>query len=183
MIRQIERVPQHEASIRQNFGREWTRPASLLPIVGIRPTFGKGASTRRAPSDIYAGLESFVDLNALRSSPSAQSVNQPSPPSWEHNAAASIFGPSPYMLPPAPDLGKFVGPRWPHGSERAPETLMRGMHWHGVLPSADRPQTNIMINDRFYTAQLRQSGKRNDINVFSAIGGKDQASMPNIRIT
>ncbi|MFK4532013.1 hypothetical protein ABIA00_000196 [Bradyrhizobium ottawaense] len=127
---------------------------------GQAPAYG-------APSDIYAGLESFVDLHPLTSSPSAQSVNQPSPPPWEHTEA-SIFGATAHMPPPPPDLGEFVGPGWVHGKrkQRAPEDLMRGMHWHDLLPSADRHQTNIMINGRRYTAQLGASGKQNDIYIF-----------------
>ncbi|KYK49756.1 hypothetical protein A1D31_39535 [Bradyrhizobium liaoningense] len=124
---------------------------------------GVQAPSYRAPSDIYARLGSFVDLPSLRSSPSAQSVNQPSPPSWEHGPAASIFGPSSYMLPPPPDLGNYVGPYWRHGNQQASENLMRAMHWHGVLPSADRPQTNIMIHGHSYTAHLGPSGKQSDI--------------------
>ncbi|MFK4532193.1 hypothetical protein ABIA00_000376 [Bradyrhizobium ottawaense] len=128
---------------------------------------GVQAPAYGAPSDIYAGLESFVDLNALRPSPSEQSVNPPSPSPWEHTEA-SILGATAHMPPPPPDLGEFVGPGWVHGKrkQRAPEDLMRGMHWHGVLPSADRHRTNIMINGRRYTAQLAPTRKQSEIYVY-----------------
>ncbi|MFH0303118.1 hypothetical protein AAFX91_39430, partial [Bradyrhizobium sp. 31Argb] len=106
------------------------------------------------------------DLDALSLSPPAQSVNQPSPPS-EQSAAAPVFGGIPYMPPPVPDLSEYVGPGWIHGNQRAPENLMRGMHRHDVLPSAERPWSNIMINGRFYTAYLGASKKKQrDIRVY-----------------
>ncbi|RDJ04492.1 hypothetical protein B5K06_26980, partial [Rhizobium grahamii] len=86
-------------------------------------------------------------------------------PSWQQSAAASIFGSYiPYAPPPAPDLTRYV-PGWQHGDQRASESLMRGMHYWGVLPSVARPQTNFTIGGEFYTATFGRSGKPNDIMV------------------
>lgn len=87
------------------------------------------------------------------------------PPSFEESLGASIFGASQYMPYPQ-ELGAFVPPSWQHGNQRAPQDLMRGMHWYNVLPSAARPQTNISIHGVLYTATLGPSGKQNDIHVF-----------------
>ncbi|UQE03867.1 Ulp1 family isopeptidase [Bradyrhizobium japonicum] len=57
----------------------------------------------------------------------AQTVDQPSPPPWEQNAAESIFGATAHMPPPPPDLTQYVHPDWVHG----PNILMPApsSHW------------------------------------------------------
>ncbi|ULJ74465.1 Ulp1 family isopeptidase [Rhizobium gallicum] len=124
-----------------------------------------------------AGLPPADSWNTANFSPRpAYPPVESTPQSFEQSLGASIFGPTQYMPYPQ-DLGAFVPPSWQHGNQRAPEDLMRGMHWNNVLPSAARPQINISIHGVPYTAALGPSGKQNDINVFQQ-GGKDQASMP-----
>lgn len=86
-------------------------------------------------------------------------------PSFEESLGASIFGASQYMPYPQ-ELGAFVPPSWQHGNQRAPQDLMRGMHWYNVLPSAARPRINISIHGVPYMATLGASGKQSDIHVF-----------------
>ncbi|WFU14903.1 Ulp1 family isopeptidase [Bradyrhizobium sp. CB3481] len=93
----------------------------------------------------------------------APSVNQPSPPAWNQDLGASIFGPT-YSAPT--DLGQFVPPGWQHGNQQAPEDLMRGMHWYGMLPSAQRAETSIRILGVPYRAMLGPSGRQNDVLLF-----------------
>ncbi|MFB9984829.1 hypothetical protein ACFFNA_35300, partial [Mesorhizobium kowhaii] len=94
----------------------------------------------------------------------APTVNQPGPS--DQGAGAWIFGAAHVPnAPPAPDLAIYV-PGWQHGDQRAPEDLMRGMHYMGVLPSPSQPQTNFTIGGVPYTAALGPSGRQNDIIVF-----------------
>lgn len=116
------------------------------------------------PSDSWNTASFWRDVPIPDHSP-VQSVDQPSP-SWEQSVGESIFGARQYMPPPVQDLGGFVPSTWQHRNQRAPENLMRGMHWYNVLPSAGRPQTNFTIHGVLYTATLGPSGKQNDIHVF-----------------
>ncbi|MHC2585049.1 hypothetical protein ACVMHR_009847 [Bradyrhizobium diazoefficiens] len=125
---------------------------------------GQPATDSWNTANFWQGVQAPFELNALRPSPSAQSVNQPSPPPWEQNAAESIFGATAHMPPPPPDLTQYVVD-WVHGRQKAPLNLRRGMYYNGVLPSVDRPQTNIMIGGKFYTATLGPSGKQTEIYV------------------
>ncbi|WP_420969588.1 hypothetical protein [Bradyrhizobium sp. B120] len=86
------------------------------------------------------------------------------PPPFAQSLGAAIFGATPYMSGP-PELGEYVPQGWQHRGQQAPEHLMRGMHRYGVLPSADRPQTIIMIYRVPYAAHLGPSGERGDIYV------------------
>ncbi|MBR0868325.1 Ulp1 family isopeptidase [Bradyrhizobium diazoefficiens] len=61
---------------------------------------GQPATDSWNTANFWQGVQAPFELNALRPSPSAQSVNQPSPPPWEQNAAESIFGATAHMPPP-----------------------------------------------------------------------------------
>ncbi|MHC2278962.1 hypothetical protein ACVME8_005605 [Bradyrhizobium diazoefficiens] len=61
---------------------------------------GQPATDSWNTANFWQGVQAPFELNALRRSPSAQSVNQPSPPPWEQNAAESIFGATAHMPPP-----------------------------------------------------------------------------------
>ncbi|MER8792501.1 Ulp1 family isopeptidase [Mesorhizobium sp. M0983] len=114
----------------------------------------------------------------------AQSVNQPSPPTWEQDTGASIFGPT-YHQPPnyidfeqhvppnwagppsfagpstrtsaLPDLGSQLG-SWKHGSVEASDTVINIRETRGVAPTWYAPPTRFLINNQLYTAALQSDG-------------------------
>ncbi|MFD2053162.1 hypothetical protein ACFSQT_08580 [Mesorhizobium calcicola] len=141
-----------------------------------------GASPQSSPSRVssYNQDQLWGDYDAAQAAPGgaspppiwqgmnapspAPTVNQPGPS--DQGAGAWIFGAAHVpSAPPAPDLAIYV-PGWQHGDQRAPEDLMRGMHYMGVLPSPSQPQTNFTIGGVPYTAALGPSGRQNDIIVF-----------------
>ncbi|MCK1738334.1 hypothetical protein IVA79_31180 [Bradyrhizobium sp. 138] len=154
--------PPSPPSWEQSFGTSIAdRPGPSTQLVDS-PEFWRGVDQAgQPPADSWNTANFWQDLSLPAHSP-VQSVNPP--PSWEQNFGTSIFAPQ--YMPPAQDLGGFVPPSWQHGNQPAPENLRRGMHWHNVLPNADRPQTHIRIHDVPYTATLGRSGKQNDIHVF-----------------
>ncbi|MCK1546169.1 hypothetical protein IVB12_30560 [Bradyrhizobium sp. 179] len=154
--------PPSPPSWEQSFGTSIAdRPGPSTQFVDS-PEFWRGVDQAgQPPADSWNTANFWQDLSLPAHSP-VQSVNPP--PSWEQSFGTSIFAPQ--YMPPAQDLGGFVPPSWQHGNQPAPENLRRGMHWHNVLPSPDRPQTHIRIHDVPYTATLGRSGKQNDIHVF-----------------
>ncbi|MCP3468316.1 hypothetical protein [Bradyrhizobium sp. CCGUVB23] len=167
-----ESSPSRVSSYNQD---ELWEAADTVPLRGASPAasynsaeFWAGVDQRgQVPAESWGNTSSF--WRGMEAPSPAPSVNQPSP-SWEQGAEASIFG-APYMppaQPAAPDLTMYV-PAWQHGDQRAPEHLMRGMHYMGVLPNNDdRQQTNFTIGGVPYTATLGPSRKQNDIRVFLA---------------
>lgn len=145
--------------------------ADTVPLLGASAAasyssgeFWAGVDQRgQVPAESWGNTSSF--WRGMEAPSPAPSVNQPSP-SWDQGTGAPVSGAPymPYAPPPVPDLAIYV-PVWQHGDQRAPEHLMRGMHYMDVLPSASRPQTNFTIGGVPYTATLGPSGRQNDVRV------------------
>ncbi|WP_192246857.1 hypothetical protein [Mesorhizobium silamurunense] len=105
--------------------------------------------------------DSFDTANFWQGMPSpyspAESVNQPSPPTWDQGLGASIFG-STYHQPASFDFGEYVPPNWDDGF-RAPIEMLRQLHYHGLLPSQSQQMITIYIRGERCTAMLGPEGR------------------------
>ena len=126
--------------------------ARLRPMGEAAP-----ATPLRAPTDIYGGLESLLDLNPptpleLRDNAHSAPVPDFRPPSTEPE-------PGHHRLPKLADIGEFVGPDWHHGPREASPALIDMLQTLGLLPHRDAPMTCFLINGEPYTAENLPGGR------------------------
>ncbi|WP_456728033.1 hypothetical protein [Bradyrhizobium sp. USDA 3364] len=130
------------------------------------------SSVRPRSSNIYGGLESFVDLDPP--TPHDLRDDARSAPAPELAAASSFAGP-----PGAPselrDIGAIVGVDWRHGSQAASDVLIDVLGNINLLPNQFGP-SQFAINGERYSATFGPGGHR-DIRLIHhpRVGGMNEA--------
>ncbi|MGY3591717.1 hypothetical protein ACVIF9_010394 [Bradyrhizobium sp. USDA 4350] len=130
------------------------------------------SSVRPRSSNIYGGLESFVDLDPP--TPHDLRDDARSAPAPELAAASSFAGP-----PGAPselrDIGAIVGVDWRHGSQAASDVLIDVLGNINLLPNQFGP-SQFAINGERYSATFGPGGRR-DIRLIHhpRVGGMNEA--------
>ncbi|WP_245315712.1 hypothetical protein [Bradyrhizobium yuanmingense] len=117
---------------------------------------GSTSSVRPRSSNIYAGLDSFVDLDPT--TPHDLRDDARSAPAPEF-AAASWFAGPPGAAPELRDIGAIVGANWRHGSQAAPDVLIDVLGNIDLLPNQFGP-SQFAINGERYSATLGPGGRR-----------------------
>ncbi|MBH5372239.1 hypothetical protein HZZ16_29880 [Bradyrhizobium sp. CNPSo 4016] len=129
------------------------------------------SSVRPRSSNIYGGLDSFVDLDPP--TPHDLRDDARSAPAPEFAAASS------YARPPGAaelrDIGAIVGANWRHGSQAASDVLMDVSGNINLLPNQFGP-SQFAINGERYSATFGPGGRR-DIRLIhhSRAGGINEA--------
>jgi len=123
------------------FGQQMQEPASP-------------SSVRPRSSNIYGGLESFVDLDP--STPFDLRDDARSAPAPEPAAASSLAEP-PGAAPELRDIGAIVGANWRHGSQAASDVLIDILGNINLLPSQFGP-SQFAINGERYSAAFGPEG-------------------------
>ncbi len=114
------------------------------------------SSVRPRSSNIYGGLDSFVDLD--RATPHDLRDDARSAPAPEFAAASSFAGP-PGAAPELRDIGAIVGPGWRHGSQAASGVLIDVLGNINLLPNQFGP-SQFAINGERYSATFGPRGRR-----------------------
>jgi len=130
------------------------------------------SSVRPRSSNIYADLDSFVDLDPP--TPHDLRDDARSAPAPEFAAASSFAGP-PGAAPELRDIGAIVGANWRHGSQAASEVLIDVLGNINLLPNQFGP-SQFAINGERYSATFGPGGRR-DIRLIHhpRAGGIDEA--------
>ncbi|MBB4263656.1 hypothetical protein [Bradyrhizobium sp. CIR3A] len=130
------------------------------------------SSARPLSSNIYAGLDSFVDLDPP--TPHDLRDDARSAPAPEFVAASSFAGP-PGAAPELRDIGAIVGANWRHGSQAASDVLIDILGNINLLPNQFGP-SQFAINGERYSATLGSGGRR-DIRLIHhpRAGGMNEA--------
>ncbi|WP_245453728.1 hypothetical protein [Bradyrhizobium sp. AC87j1] len=150
----------------------WAAQADLpvgLPATPATPSQGAWAwlgqqmqepasssSVRPQSSNIYAGLDSFVDLDP--STPYHLRDDAHSAPAPEL-AAASSFAGLPTAAPELRDIGTIVGAGWRHRSQAASDVLIDVLGNINLLPNQFGP-SQFAINGELYSATFGPGGRR-----------------------
>ncbi|WP_245471735.1 hypothetical protein [Bradyrhizobium nanningense] len=114
------------------------------------------SSVRPRSSNIYGGLDSFVDLDPP--TPHDLRDDARSAPASEFAAASSFAGP-PGAAPELRDIGAIVGAGWRHGSQAASDVLIDVLGNIHLLPNQFGP-SQFVINGERYSATLGPGGRR-----------------------
>ncbi|UWU75674.1 hypothetical protein N2603_37670 [Bradyrhizobium huanghuaihaiense] len=114
------------------------------------------SSVRPRSSNIYGGLDSFVDLDPP--TPYDLRDDARSAPASEFVAASSFAGP-PGAAPELRDIGAIVGAGWRHGSQAASDVLIDVLGNIHLLPNQFGP-SQFVINGERYSATLGPGGRR-----------------------
>jgi len=130
------------------------------------------SSVRPRSSNIYAGLDSFVDLDPP--TPHDLRDDARSAPAPEFAAASSFAGP-PGAAPELRDIGAIVGANWRHGSQAASDVLIDVLGNINLLPNQFGP-SQFAINGERYSATFGPGGRR-DIRLIHhpRVGGINEA--------
>ncbi|MFK4532179.1 hypothetical protein ABIA00_000362 [Bradyrhizobium ottawaense] len=112
-------------------------------------------SVRPRSSNIYAGLDSFVDLDLP--TPHDLRDDACSAPASEFAAASSFAGP-PGATPELRDIGAIVGADWRHGSQAASDVLIDVLGNIHLLPNQFGP-SQFTINGEHYSATFGSQGR------------------------
>ncbi|RXG95843.1 hypothetical protein EAV90_24040 [Bradyrhizobium vignae] len=112
------------------------------------------SSVRPRSSNIYGGLESFVDLDP--STPFDLRDDARSAPAPEPAAASSLAEPQ-GAAPELRDIGAIVGANWRHGSQAASDVLIDVLGNINLLPSQFGP-SQFAINGERYSAAFGPEG-------------------------
>ncbi|WP_026202756.1 hypothetical protein [Bradyrhizobium sp. WSM2793] len=130
------------------------------------------SSARPLSSNIYAGLNSFVELDPP--TPHDLRDDARSAPAPEFAAASSFAGP-PGAPPELRDIGAIVGANWRHGSQAASDELIDVLGNINLLPNQFGP-SQFAINGERYSATLGPGGRR-DIRLIHhpRAGGMNEA--------
>lgn len=150
----------------------WAAQADLpveLPATPATPSQGAWAwlgqqmhepasssSDQPQSSNIYAGLDSFVDLDP--STPYHLRDDAHSAPAPEL-AAASSFAGLPTAAPELRDIGAIVGAGWRHRSQAASDVLIDVLGNINLLPNQFGP-SQFAINGELYSATFGPGGRR-----------------------
>ncbi|MHC2253473.1 hypothetical protein ACVILK_003165 [Bradyrhizobium embrapense] len=129
------------------------------------------SSLRPRSSNIYGGLESFVDLDP----PTPHDLRDDARSAPPEFAAASSFAGPPGATPELRDIGAIVGVDWRHGSQAASEVLIDVLGNINLLPNQFGP-SQFAINGERYSATFGAGGRR-DIRLIHhpRIGGMNEA--------
>ncbi|MGY4230470.1 hypothetical protein ACVMIH_007831 [Bradyrhizobium sp. USDA 4503] len=129
------------------------------------------SSVRPRSSNIYGGLESFVDLDP----PTPHDLRDDARSAPPEFAAASSFAGPPGATPELRDIGAIVGVNWRHGSQAASEVLIDALGNINLLPNQFVP-SQFAINGERYSATFGPGGRR-DIHLIHhpRIGGMNEA--------
>ncbi|WP_225175205.1 hypothetical protein [Bradyrhizobium sp. NBAIM02] len=114
------------------------------------------SSVRPRSSNIYGGLDSFVDLDPP--TPHNLRDDARSAPASEFADASSFAGP-PGAAPEVRDIGAIVGTGWRHGSQTASDVLIDVLGNIHLLPNQFGP-SQFVINGERYSATLGPGGRR-----------------------
>ncbi|MGY3034127.1 hypothetical protein ACVIIV_003297 [Bradyrhizobium sp. USDA 4354] len=114
------------------------------------------SSVRPRSSNIYAGLDSFVDLDPP--TPHDLRDDARSAPASEFAAASSFAGP-PGAAPELRDIGAIVGTNWRHGSQAASDVLIDVLGNINLLPNQFGP-SQFAINGERYSATFGPGGRK-----------------------
>ncbi len=130
------------------------------------------SSVRPRSSNIYGGLESFVDLDPP--TPHDLRDDARSAPAPELAAASSFAGPPGAPSEPR-DIGAIVGVDWRHGSQAASDVLIDVLGNINLLPNQFGP-SQFAINGERYSATFGPGGRR-DIRLIHhpRVGGMNEA--------
>ncbi|WP_027577619.1 hypothetical protein [Bradyrhizobium sp. WSM1743] len=112
------------------------------------------SSVRPRSSNIYGGLDSFVDLDPP--TPHDLRDDARSAPAPEFAAASSFAGP-PGAAPELRDIGAIVGANWRHGSQAASDVLIDVLGNINLLPNQFGP-SQFAINGERYSATFGPRG-------------------------
>ena len=114
------------------------------------------SSVRPRSSNIYGGLNSFVDLDPP--TPHDLRDDASSAPAPEFAAASSFARPT-GAAPELRDIGAIVGADWRHGSQAASDVLIDVLGNINLLPNQIGP-SQFAINGERYSATLGPGGRR-----------------------
>ncbi|WP_235999220.1 hypothetical protein [Bradyrhizobium uaiense] len=130
------------------------------------------SSVRPRSSNIYGGLESFVDLDPP--TPHDLRDDARSAPAPELAAASSFADPPGGPSEPR-DIGAIVGVDWRHGSQAASDVLIDVLGNINLLPNQFGP-SQFAINGERYSATFGPGGRR-DIRLIHhrRVGGMNEA--------
>ncbi|WP_245508659.1 hypothetical protein [Bradyrhizobium zhanjiangense] len=130
------------------------------------------SSVRPRSSNIYGGLDSFVDLDPP--TPHDLRDDARSAPAPEFAAASSFAGP-PGAASELRDIGAIVGADWRHGSQAASDVLIDVLGNINLLPNQFGP-SQFAINGERYSATLGPGGRR-DVRLIHhpRVGGINEA--------
>ncbi|WP_456840515.1 hypothetical protein [Bradyrhizobium sp. USDA 4486] len=114
------------------------------------------SSVRPRSSNVYGGLESFVDLDPP--TPHDLRDDARSAPAPEFAAASPFAGP-PVGASELRDIGAIVGANWRHGSQAASDVLIDVLGNINLLPNQFGP-SQFAINGERYSATFGPGGRR-----------------------
>ncbi|WGD50958.1 hypothetical protein QA641_36150 [Bradyrhizobium sp. CB1650] len=113
------------------------------------------SSVRPRSSNIYGGLDSFVDLDPP--TPHDLRDDARSAPASEFAAASSFAGPA-GAGPELRDIGAIIGADWRHGSQAASDVLIDVLSNINLLPNQFGP-SQFAIDGERYSATLGPQGR------------------------
>ncbi|WP_229170077.1 hypothetical protein [Bradyrhizobium altum] len=114
------------------------------------------SSVRPRSSNIYGGLDSFVDLDPPTPYDLRDDARSALPPEF---AGASAFAGQPGGTQELRDIGAIVGANWRHGSQTASTVLIDVLGNLNLLPSQFEP-SQLAINGERYSATFGPGGHR-----------------------